>query len=244
MAEYIPEGEGFKLKSQSAVKKVGFKAMGSSPVNSLGAKITGTQEKGEFVPDDIDYGPPKDSLKSPNNLNNFGIGPGSSPWKAEEDSDKEEKEDGEEVETIIQGGGEEQSPDHPGVKAGKIGIRLLSGALSKAYGGPKYEPKINWGKYEKEAETTTKSPTEGLSQEILGQEVGGTTYNPNLLGEITDEGHQMFVSTPGDDNYSYRRTADGNYEYSYKGGDWVVAKGKGLEAIKKRYEKDPEKTDK
>ena len=38
------------------------------------------------------------------------------------------------------------------------------------------------------------------------------------------------------DPYSYRRTEDGGYEYRKGKGSWIKASGKGLEAIKKRYE--------
>jgi hypothetical protein len=43
-------------------------------------------------------------------------------------------------------------------------------------------------------------------------------------------------SSPGDP-YSYRGTEDGGYEYKKGGGEWTKATGKGLESIKKRYEK-------
>jgi len=43
-------------------------------------------------------------------------------------------------------------------------------------------------------------------------------------------------SSPGDP-YSYRGTEDGGYEYKKGNGEWTKATGKGLESIKKRYEK-------
>ena len=43
-------------------------------------------------------------------------------------------------------------------------------------------------------------------------------------------------SSPGDP-YSYRGTEDGGYEYKKGDGEWTKATGKGLESIKKRYEK-------
>ena len=49
--------------------------------------------------------------------------------------------------------------------------------------------------------------------------------------------YEVMPDHPGDKNYSYRKTPDGGYEYSHKGGEWTTATGKGLEAIKKRYDK-------
>jgi len=49
--------------------------------------------------------------------------------------------------------------------------------------------------------------------------------------------YEVMPDHPGDKDYSYRKTPDGGYEYSHKGGEWITATGKGLEAIKKRYDK-------
>ena len=81
--------------------------------------------------------------KTPAYLNNFGIGPGSSPYTEHEDHDKKDKK--EENTTNIQGG-DARKADKGWVKALKIGTTLLSGGIQGVYGGEREYPRINYGK--------------------------------------------------------------------------------------------------
>jgi len=81
--------------------------------------------------------------KTPAYLNNFGIGPGSSPYTNKEgDKGKEEKEEN----TTNAQGGDARKADKSWVKALKIGTTLLSGGIQGVYGGEREYPKINYGK--------------------------------------------------------------------------------------------------
>jgi len=87
---------------------------------------------------------------SPANLNNFGIGPGSSPYTEHEDHDEKDKEKKEKEETTknttnVQGG-DARKADKGWVKALKIGTTLLSGGIQGVYGGEREYPRINYGK--------------------------------------------------------------------------------------------------
>ena len=96
-------------------------------------------------------------IGAPNKLNNFGVGPGGSPYKNEEDKDTETTETtntgttadgkGKEKESDVnEKGGDAETADKPWVKALKIGTTLLSGGIQGVYGGKREYPKINWGK--------------------------------------------------------------------------------------------------
>ena len=153
-------GKGAKFTLKSGNKPT-FKGMGSSPakISGVGTLITGA--KGGFTPD-IDYSPEEEKSDSPNNLNNFGIGPGGSPWKqGETETDAEritrlEKEKADREVTY----GKDKKPgkgakvgekkESNWMKALKIGTTLLSGGIQGVYGGTRHQPKVNWGKWTKE----------------------------------------------------------------------------------------------
>ena len=111
---------------------------------------------------------------SPANLNNFGIGPGGSPWKQETDDDATDgatdgatasgdKSSGENTKnTTKEQGGDAEAADKAWVKALKAGTTLLSGGIQGVYGGAREYPKINYGK---KAEEATITP----GQKILNQ---------------------------------------------------------------------------
>ena len=132
---------------------------------------------------------------SPANLNNFGIGPGGSPWKEGETDDattdpnantneEESKKKGNDVD---EQGGEAEKADKGWVKALKIGTTLLSGGIQGVYGGKREYPKINWGK---KAEEPTETPEEKVDKAldpdktiinnenkiVNGEESSSTTY--------------------------------------------------------------------
>ena len=94
--------------------------------------------------------------KTPAYLNNFGIGPGSSPY-----TNKEDEEEKEENTTNAQGG-DARKADNSWVKALKIGTTLLSGGIQGVYGGEREYPKINYGK---KAEESTESLAENLGED-------------------------------------------------------------------------------
>jgi hypothetical protein len=201
------KGAKFTLKSGNNPT---FVQMGSSPakISGIGARITGT--KGGFTPD-IDYrpsseesdSPNKGGLRhftinerprtdSPNNLNNFGIGPGGSPWKQGDDKTetdaeitarkKKEKADSE---VITDGGtlkpgekakaGDRKEPTW--LKGLKIGTTLLSGGIQGVYGGARHAPKINWGKWTQEE--LDEAASSRISKDILESE---TKTNPHVAG--------------------------------------------------------------
>jgi hypothetical protein len=92
---------------------------------------------------------------SPANLNNFGIGPGGSPYKQDDEND----EDKGKKETVRRTGGDAvpgentkagDSKEKGWVKALKIGTTLLSGGIQGVYGGKREAPQINWGKWSQE----------------------------------------------------------------------------------------------
>jgi len=97
--------------------------------------------------------------KTPAYLNNFGIGPGSSPYTNKKE--KEEKEEKEENTINVQGG-DARKTDKDWVKALKIGTTLLSGGIQGVYGGEREYPKINYGK---KAEESTESLAENLGED-------------------------------------------------------------------------------
>ena len=105
---------------------------------------------------------------SPANLNNFGIGPGGSPYR-KKDEDKDKNDDSSETtkNTTKEQGGDAEKADKPWVKALKIGTTLLSGGIQGVYGGEREYPKINYGK---KAKKSTESPTEGIISSILGED--------------------------------------------------------------------------
>jgi len=88
--------------------------------------------------------------KTPAYLNNFGIGPGSSPYTEHEDHDEKNKEKKEKEETTKNTtntqGGDAAKTDKGWVKALKIGTTLLSGGIQGVYGGEREYPRINYGK--------------------------------------------------------------------------------------------------
>ena len=102
---------------------------------------------------------------SPNNLNNFGIGPGGSPWKNEDDEKKEDVDGDEkkEEDKVDEQGGDAEKADKPWVKALKIGTTLLSGGIQGVYGGTRQYPKINYGK-----KASVKDPIDNLGSETSG----------------------------------------------------------------------------
>ena len=64
----------------------------------------------------------------------------------------------------------------------------------------------------------------------------GKGTSPYRQDEDENEGGNGYtnVESHAGDPYEYRKKADGGYEYKdTRGGDWTVAKGKGLESIKK-----------
>ena len=181
------KGAKFTLKSGN---NPAFKVMGSSPakIPGMGARITGTQEKGEFVPKGIDYRPGKYEKEedSPNNLNNFGIGPGGSPWKQDDDDDdKNGNGNGKNEEKVRRTGGDIKpgkeakvgEKKEPGwVKRMKIATTLLSGGIQGVYGGTREVPKINWGKWTQEE--LDESAASKIKKDITGDESFKDVYNP------------------------------------------------------------------
>lgn len=97
---------------------------------------------------------------SPVNLNNFGIGPGSSPYTDKKDEKQEEEK--EENTTNVQGG-DARKADKGWVKALKIGTTLLSGGIQGVYGGEREYPRINYGK---KAEESTMSAEDKVDEAI------------------------------------------------------------------------------
>ena len=116
---------------------------------------------------------------SPNNLNNFGVGPGGSPWKADDDPDDKsttDDTDDEKKTDVEEKGGEAAEADKPWVKALKIGTTLLSGGIQGVYGGTRQYPKINYGKKTKE---TTESPEDKVNNLIDNEDA--TVNNTNKV---------------------------------------------------------------
>ena len=107
---------------------------------------------------------------SPANLNNFGIGPGSSPYRNEntENKDKDTENTKKTENTTKEQGGDAKTADPTWLKALKIGTTVLSGGIQGVYGGQREVPKINWGKREKEV--TKPTPGEGIVSSILGED--------------------------------------------------------------------------
>ena len=134
---------------------------------------------------------------SPANLNNFGIGPGSSPYR-QEDEDEEEKDDSKKSETTKnitkEQGGDAKKSDKGWVKALKIGTTLLSGGIQGVYGGEREYPKINYGK-------KTKEVTETPGQKVLNQL---DTSKMSLL-EYDDKGNQIYPDDPKHSQYEEQK---------------------------------------
>jgi len=134
---------------------------------------------------------------SPADLNNFGIGPGSSPYR-QEDEDKEEKDDSKKSETTKnitkEQGGEAVKADKPWVKALKIGTTLLSGGIQGVYGGTREYPKINYGK---KAEEVAETPGQKVLKEL-------DTSTMSLL-EYDDEGKQIYPDDPKHSQYKEQK---------------------------------------
>ena len=101
---------------------------------------------------------------SPANLNNFGIGPGGSPYKQDDEKTetnaqelarlKQERADSKVITGEAKEPGKEakvgDKKEKGWVKALKIGTTLLSGGIQGVYGGSRHAPKINWGKWTQE----------------------------------------------------------------------------------------------
>jgi len=133
------EGKPFSLKSGN---KPEFKVMGSdSPLNG-GIKHFTTSER-----------PRTDS---PNQLNNFGLSPGDSPYKQEDDTGNGG--DGDDGNGDGEGDGEDTTIDAvKGEESGwkkalKIGVAGLTGGLDAVYGSGKVVPLISHFKKKKEIE--------------------------------------------------------------------------------------------
>ncbi len=113
---------------------------------------------------------------------NFGIGPGLSPYKAEEEKTEEKKP--EIVENVV--GGDKEKGDKGWVKGLKAATTMLSHGLASVYGGTAHTPKINWGKREKEVKQDT--PGQELLNELDNKEnEQGTNYeikSGDTLGAI------------------------------------------------------------
>ena len=89
-----------------------------------------------------------------------------------------------------------------------------------------------------------------LNSQNVDQDIGKGNVDTNIetyvdpnasTEEVVEAGNEVIPnvelkSSPGDP-YSYRGTEDGGYEYKKEGSEWTTATGKGLESIKKRYEK-------
>jgi hypothetical protein len=110
---------------------------------------------------------------SPANLNNFGIGPGGSPYKQgdENDEDKGKKETVRRTGGDIKPGEDTKAGDvkEPAwKKAIKVGTTLLSGGIQGVYGGTREAPQINWGKWTQEE--LDEQPGAKIAKDILTQE--------------------------------------------------------------------------
>ena len=101
--------------------------------------------------------------KTPAYLNNFGIGPGSSPYTNKKDKKEEEEEEEVTKNTTNEQGGDARKADKGWVKALKIGTTLLSGGIQGVYGGEREYPKINYGK---KAEESTMSAEDKVDETI------------------------------------------------------------------------------
>ena len=130
---------------------------------------------------------------SPANLNNFGIGPGGSPYK--QDSDETDGKDKTIDNTPKEQGGDAETADTTWKKALKIGTTLLSGGISGVYGGRPEYPKINYGKKTKEATTT---PEDGVKNNLIDQ---------SAAVEYSQDGKMIFPDDP--QHSQYKKTSNG-----------------------------------
>ena len=172
------KGAKFTLKSGNTTS---FKSMGSSPGKHTVVKETIIRPAPDHKNPHVDkkgnevYTPPNPD-ESPANMNNFGIGPGASPWKEGEEevtvdpnattdpnATKEEVE--KEEDKVDETGGDAEKADKAWVKALKAGTTLLSGGIQGVYGGTREYPKINYGKKAKEPTTTPEQRVEAALSE-------------------------------------------------------------------------------
>ena len=122
---------------------------------------------------------------SPADLNNFGIGPGGSPYRQDDGKTDETPKN-----TTREQGGDAEKADPTWLKAIKLGTTMLSGGIQGVYGGRREIPKINWGKKTKKS---TETPAEGIVSSILGEvyELGDLAKKEREKGTVGVKGSNI-----------------------------------------------------